>query len=126
MVELVRNNGVLFAKQRLKQPTVRVKAARVKYRVLGAQKFADLSLKLFVYRLRPADKSDRREPIAPIVQRFPSRFNYRRMVAQSQIIIGAHIKNLAPTHINMRILRTLDDPLVLIEPRLADVIDRAL
>src|SRR5687768_7050278 len=108
MIELVRDNCVLLAQQRLEQATVCVKAAGIKYRIFGAEEFADLPLQLLMYRLSSADEPHRRKPVPPFVQRFPGGLNYCRIVTQPKIIIGAHVQDLSPININMRILRPLN------------------
>ncbi len=109
MVQFVRDHGVFLAEQRFEQTAVGVKARAVQDRVLGAQKFAQLLFQLFVHALGSADKSDRGHAVAPLIQGRAGRFDHRRMLGQSQIVIGAHIQNERPIpDANMGVLRRCD------------------
>ena len=58
VVELVGDDRVLAAQQRLEQAAVGVKAGGVENRVVHAQKFRQFALQLLVDGLRAADKAD--------------------------------------------------------------------
>ena len=66
VVELVGEDRVVRAEQRLEDAAVRVEAGRVEDRVLHAEERGDPLLELAVQRLRAADEAHAREPVAPL------------------------------------------------------------
>ena len=91
MVKRIRNDRVFGAEQGLEQPCVGVEAAWEQNRVLGSQKLAQTSFQPLVRVLGPADETHRRhaEPIA--IQCVFCRFDHRRVIGQSQVVVGTKV-----------------------------------
>src|SRR5699024_4868598 len=67
MVQLVADDGVFLAQQRLKQTAVRIKARGIENGILCPQETGDGLLQILVELLGPADKPDRSQAEAPPV-----------------------------------------------------------
>src|SRR5207247_1513647 len=79
-------------------------------------------LELAVHRLRAADEPHRGHAVAPPLERGVRRGDDLGMVGQPQVVVGAQVQHLAPAgHADMRRLRRLDDVLVLVQTRLAQL-----
>ena len=94
VIELVRDDRVLLEDDRLKQTLVRVPARAVQDRILGAEKFGDALLELTVNRLRAADEAHRGEPVSVVALRFLRGFNDRRVIGESEVVVGGEHDHL--------------------------------
>ena len=115
VVERVRDDGVLFAEQRLEQAGVGVEAGRVEDRVLRAEEGGEPLLELLVLLLRAADEPHRRHAVAVSLQRVPSpRVDQLGMVGEAEIVVRAEVQHLAAGFgVDHAALGRGDDPLVL-------------
>ena len=121
MVEFVGNDRVAFFEEAFKKTAVRVEARTVKNRVFGFEEFGNRGFKLFVNRLRAADKADGSATESVFIERFVRGFNDVRIVRKPEIIIRAHIDDFAPVfEANVRRLRAGDHAFFLVKPGFAD------
>src|ERR1700744_2440520 len=67
MIQLIGDDGILFAKQRFKNTSVGIKSRSIKDGVFSAKESGYLFLKLFVNVLRAADETATAHPISPRV-----------------------------------------------------------
>ena len=120
VVELIRDDRVLLAEQRLEQAAVRVEAGAEEDRVVGTEELGQTLLELAVQRLGAADEADRGHAVAPAVERLVGRLDDRRMVGEPEVVVRAEVEQLAaPGHVDMRALGRRDLELGLVEPGLA-------
>ncbi len=98
MIQTVRNDGVLWPEQGLKQPAVGVKASREEDRIVFPEEGSQLLLQLAVDVLCTTDKTDRghAEPLG--VHRVTGSGDEIGVVCQPQIVVCAKIDHLTPAH----------------------------
>src|SRR5207248_857438 len=89
MVQLVAEDGVFFAEQRLKQAAVGVEAARVEDGVVLAEEAGQGSFQLAVQLLRAADEADRRQAVAVASQPLVGGLDDGGMVGETEVVVGA-------------------------------------
>src|SRR5262249_14425653 len=77
-------------------------------------------LQLAVELLRAADEPHRRHAVAPAVERLARRLDDRRMAREAEVVVRAHVEELAPLHVDVRVLRRAHDELRLERARVAD------
>ena len=119
MVELVGDDRVLVAQERLEQPAVRVEAGAEEDRVVGAEERREPLFELAVEGLRSADEAHRRHPVAPAVERLVRRLDHRRMTGETEVVVGAQVQQLASVDVDVRALRRRHHELGLVEAGLA-------
>ena len=123
VVQLVADDSVLLAEQRLEQAPVRVEARRVQDRVLRLQESREPSLELLVNLLGTADKAHARHAVAPAVECVLCCGDDTRVIGEAEVVVRAEIENLpAARHFDRGLLRRDDDALGLEEPRGADLL----
>ncbi len=113
--ERVRNDGVLFAEQRLEQAAIGVEAGAVEDRVLHAEKAGNARLQLLVLLLRAADEADRRHAVAIAVERPLGRIAKLLAVGEAEIIVGAEVEQFLARHLDLGRLRRTDHALRLVQ-----------
>ena len=91
VVQLVGNDGVLRAEQRLEQAAVGVEAGGIEDGVVRTDEIGDPALQLLMNFLRAADEADRRKAEAPAVIAFLRSFDQRGMGRKTEIIVGAEV-----------------------------------
>ena len=116
MVQGVGDNGVFRAEQRFKQAAVGVEAGGVEDRVFHTEEIRQLLLQLLVRILGAADEAYRGHPEAVAVHTGFRRVDQRRVVGQTQIVIGAEVNHVAVADGNVRLLRRGDDALFFEQP----------
>jgi hypothetical protein len=89
VVELIAQDGVLWAEQHLEEAGVGVKARRVQDRVGRAVKGRDACLEPLVQVLRAADEAHRGEAKAVAVERGARGGDDVGVVGQAQVVVGA-------------------------------------
>ena len=116
VIKLVRDNRILSAKQRLKQPAICIPARGVQNGVFCAQKCAQLALQILVQCLRAAYEAHACQPITPLLKRRVRRLHNLRMGCQPKIIVGAQIEYIrAARNTDVRALRRTDDALFFVK-----------
>jgi hypothetical protein len=93
VVELVADDGVLLAEERLEDAPVGVEAGGVEDRVVGPEEGAQARLELLVDLLRPADEPHRGEPVAPAVERRVRRADDLGVVGEPEVVVRAEIED---------------------------------
>ncbi len=96
VIQLVGNDRILGAEQRLEKAAIRIEAGAVEDGVFGAEELAELRLEQLVRLLRAADETHAGHPEAPAVERFVSGADDLGMIGESKIIVRAEIQDLAP------------------------------
>ena len=126
VVQLVGDDGVLLAEQRLEQPAVGVEAGGVEDRVVGAEELAERCLELLVDVLRAADEADGRQAVAP-VGRAPAwaAATTSGWLGEAEVVVGAEVEDRRSsrprtTHRRASLGRR-QDALRLLESGLADL-----
>ena len=115
VVQLVGNDGVLRAEQRLEQAAVGVEAGRIEDGVVHTQELADLVFQFLVQFLCAADEADGGQAVAPLVIAVLGRLDHFRVVGQAQIVVGAHIHHIVSLGgVDAGALRSGDKAFVLI------------
>ena len=118
MVQLVADDGVVLAQQRLEQPAVRVEARRVQDGVLGPEKAGEAPLELLVDLLGAADEPHARHAVAPAVECLLGCRDDPGVVGEAEVVVGAEVQHLfAVRHLDGGLLRRDDDALGLEEAR---------
>src|SRR5512143_3684966 len=116
VVELVADDGVLLPEQRLEETAVRVEAARVEDRRVGAEERGERALERRVDALRPADEAYRREAEAPPREAVARRGDEPRVVREPQVVVRAEVEHAgAALELDFGRLRARDDALSLFE-----------
>ena len=126
MIQFIGYHRILVRQYRLEQTAIRVEAGGIEDRVLGPEKLADFSLELFVYLLRPADEANGRQSVTPLLKSGLRGFDDLRIIGQSEIVVRAHVENLAAIDLDPSFLRRLDHALGFVETCFADLIERLL
>ena len=120
VVELVGDDGVLGAQDRLEQAAVGVPARGIEDRVLGAQELGDRLFERLVRFLRAADEADRGQAVAPVVEGLVGRLHDLGVIGQPEVIVRAHVQHVGPAlDADVGLLRRAQDALALEEPGLA-------
>ena len=122
VVELVGVEAVGLVQDRGEQPFVRVPAGHVQDRVVGRKERGDLGLELLVELLGPADEPHRRHARAPPVDRLLLRLAHARVVGEPQIVVRGQHDDLAPADFDARVLRRLEDQLLLVGAGLSELL----
>jgi hypothetical protein len=125
VVERVRDDHVGIVEERLEETAVGVEAGCVEHRVVHAEERGDGRLEIFVDGLGAADEAHAREPQAPAGEALLRGPHQGRVVGEPEVVVGAEVEDLMAAHRDVGALRTLDDPLALPEPGLADGIELA-
>src|SRR5262249_38975058 len=107
VIELVADDGVLLAEDRLEQPAVRVPAGAVEDGVVLAQEAGDGALELLVNLLRAADEADRGHAVAEALQPVHGGGNDFGMIGKAEVVVGAEVDDLLVADADRRSLRTL-------------------
>ena len=94
MVELIRDDGVLFREQCFEQTAVGIEARAVEDGVIGTEETADPLFQGVVDRLCAADEADGGHTVTPAIECFAGSLHDGRVISQPQIIIGTKIHNL--------------------------------
>src|SRR5439155_12657980 len=115
VVQLVAEDGVLFAQEGFEQAAVGVEAGGVEDGIFLAQEVGDGLLELLVDVLRAADKPHGRQAVAIAPEAVMGGLNNRGMTGQAEIVIGAEVDDLASGHADGRALRSLQLPLTLVK-----------
>lgn len=127
VVEGVGDHRVLRAEQGLEDSAVGVEAGGVEDRVLLAEEGREPLLQLLVDLLGAADEAHGRQAVAPAVQGLVCRGDDLGVVGEPQVVVGAEVEDLtgAPTggDGDGGGLRGADDPLGLLEPGVADLVE---
>ena len=95
VVQLVGDDRVLRAEQRLEDAAVGVEAGGEQDGVLGAEELRDPALQLQVQVLRAADEPDAGHAEAALVHGALRRGDDVRVVGQAQVVVGAEVQHLA-------------------------------
>src|SRR5262249_59879243 len=89
VVQLVGENRVLLAQERLEQPAVGVEAGGIEDSIFFAKETGDGPFKCLVQLLRAADKADRREAETPAAQPLVGGLNDLGVIGQAKVVVGA-------------------------------------
>ena len=122
----VGHDRVLHAEEGFEQAAVGVEAGGIEDRVLRVEEVGDFLFEDFVKVLRSADKPDRGQAEAVLVQGLAGRLEDFRVVGQAEVVVGAKVQNvprIAPGRIfdpDLGLLGGENGPLVLEEPRALD------
>ncbi len=121
VVQLVADDGVVLAQQRLEEAAVRIEGSGVEDRVLGAEEARQPRLQRLVQVLRAADEAHRAQAVAVRAQRLVGRLDHRRVRRQAEVVVGAQVEHLAAVgRAHEGALRRGDDALGLVEAGLPD------
>jgi hypothetical protein len=118
VVQLVGVEPVRLVQDRREEPFVGVPARHVQDRVVRPEKGRDLGLELAVKHLSPADEAHGRHAGAPLVDRVLLRLAHPRVVGEAQVVVRGQHHELAAVDRDPRILRRLEDELLLVGPGL--------
>ena len=125
VIEFIANDRVLRPEQRLEKPAVRIERARIKNRLLRAEKLRQRGFQFLVNILRAANEAHTRHPEPVRIERVLRRRDQRRMIGQPEIIIRAHVEHALPTRDgDVRVLRRRDDALGFVETLRLDLFQR--
>ena len=120
VVQLVGDDRVLCAEQRLEQAAVGVEARRVQDGVeaFGAepQERRERRLEFLVLGLRAADEPHRRHPEAPPVEGVLRRLDQHRGVGEAEVVVGAQVDHLTAERAHVGGLGGGQRRLLLVEP----------
>ena len=121
VVQLVGDHRVLGPQQGLEETAVGVEAGGVENGVVHAQKLRQLPLQLLVDGLGAADKPHGAQAEAPPVIALLGRLDEGRVVAEPQVVVGAHVHHpLGLGGVDAGELGCGDHPLLPPGPRLPD------
>ena len=95
MVQGVGDDGVLLAQQAFEETAVGIEAGTEEDGVLGAEEGAEALLKLLVQGLGAADEAHGGHAVAPAVDGVLGGLHQHRAVGQAQVVVGAHVDDLA-------------------------------
>ena len=95
MVQLVADHRVLRPQNRFKQTAIGIETGGIQDRIVHTQKMRYRRFQLFVAVLRTADKPHGSQAVALFLIRFLRRLNQTRIVAQPEIVVRAHVDDLA-------------------------------
>jgi len=124
VVESVGDDRAVLIQKGLEDPAIGVEAGSVENRVISLQELRDLLFQLFVDVLRAADEPNRAHPIAPLVQGPMGSLDDLGMRGQTQVVIGAEVDHLVATlDSDIRRLGAHDDPLLFVEPFIANLLN---
>jgi hypothetical protein len=124
VVQLVGDDRVLGAEQRLEQAAVRVEARAVEDRVLRAEELAELAFEFLVRLLGAADEPHGGHAEAPLVEGALGGLDQARMISEPEVVVGAEVEHLvAITDPHGGVLRGADHALGLVEPGGPDLVD---
>src|ERR1041385_3408660 len=93
MIQFIGDDGIFRAQESFEKSAIGVKTRAIKDGVIRAQEFAEFAFDVSVHGLRPADEPDRGKTLTPVIQRFLGSLDYRRMLSQPQVIVGAEVKH---------------------------------
>ena len=123
VVELIADDGVLGAQQRLKEAAVGVKAGRVEDGVFGAEEGAEASLQGLVDVLRAANEAHGGHAVAVFADGFARDGEELRVVGEAEVVVGAEVDDLsAVDDLNRRALGARDDALFFVEASVSQAI----
>ena len=106
MIQLIAQDRVLGAEEGFKEPAVGVHARGVEDGIAGAQEPRDCLLELLMDCLGAADEADGRQAVAPACKRVTRGGHDLRMTGQAEVVVGAHIEDLAAAgHTDVGVLR---------------------
>ncbi len=110
VIQRIGNDRILRPQQRFKQAAIGVEAGRIENGVFHAEKIGQALLQLFMDILRAADKTHRSHAETVAIHALLRRQHQRRMVGQSQVVIGAEVDHvLARADADIGLLRRGDD-----------------
>src|SRR3989344_316959 len=124
MVQLIRNNCILFPEKGFKESGVCIETGRVKYDIIHFYKRGERALQFSVLLLGPANEADGREAVSIGIQCLFRRFDHCRVICHAEIIIRAKVDYSLSIHNDFSALGGLYFPLGFPEPFTSDVFGR--
>ena len=119
MIERVADDRVIGRQKRFEQAAVGVEAGRIEDRVIRPQPRADARLEFLVNGLRAADEAHRRHPVAEVVERAMCGFEDRRVVGETEIVVGTQVQHVGGAAVfanrDFRLLWSRDDAFRFVE-----------
>ena len=94
MVQLIADDGIFFAEQRLKQSAVGIETGAVQNGVLGAEKSGNRRFKIAMAGLRAANKAHRCHAKSVVVEAALGGSDQAFVVCEAEIIVGAKVDDL--------------------------------
>jgi hypothetical protein len=125
VVQLVAQDGVVLAQERLEQAGVGVEAGGVEDGVFLAEEAGDGGLQLLVQVLGAADEAHRGHAVAVRPEPPVGGLDHGRVAGQAEVVVGAEVDDLAAADRDGRALRPLDLALALEQAAGADVVELA-
>src|SRR5262245_17928624 len=102
MVELIADDGVFIAEDRLEEPAVGVPARTVKDRVVLAEEASDTAFELLVNLLRTANEPHRGHAVAEFLQAFGGGSNNLGVIGKAEVVVGAEVDDVLIADANAR------------------------
>ena len=122
VIELVADDGAFGIEQGFKETSVGIETRGVEDGVVVPQEGGYLVLELLVDVLGSADEPHGGHTVAVFLQSPFGCFHQTGMVGEPQVIVGAEVDYLAIFYLYLRPLGREYDPLILIKPGVADVL----
>ena len=127
MVEGIGDDGILFGQQGFEETSVGIKTSRIEDGIFGAEEIRDNALQLFVRILRAADEAHRRHAVTARIHAGFGSLDEFFVIGEAEVVVRTEIDHfLSAFYGNAGRLRGDDDPLVLIEACIANLIQRFL
>ena len=127
MVERIGDNRIFFRQQGFEESTVGIKTSRIEDGIFGAEEIRDDALQLFVRILRTADETYRSHAVTACIHACLGGFDEFFVIGKAEVIVRTEVNHfLTAFYSNAGRLRGDDDPLVLIEACIANLIQRFL
>src|SRR5690606_7158215 len=92
--------------------------------VLGAEEVRDLGLQLLVTVLGATDEAHARHAVTSLVERSFGRGDHLGVARQAQVVVRAKVEHLILATPDLRPFAALDDPLVLGQAGLLDLVEK--
>src|SRR5690606_40950038 len=92
MVQLIRNNGIFFAKKRLEYPTIGIETGGIQNSIFHSHKTGNFFFEFFMNILCSANEPHRRHSVTMRIHHVLRSFYDLRITSESKIIVGTEIK----------------------------------
>ena len=122
VIELIGDHCILGTEDRLEEAAVGIETRGVEDGVVEPEEAGDFLLEFLVDVLGAADEANRGEPESVAVEGTSRRFDDFRVAREAEVVVRAEIERLAIDSLDSRSLGTGDDPLRLVETRIANLL----
>ena len=123
VVQLVGDDRILRAEQRLEQAAVRIKAGGIEDGVLHAQEIGNLLLEFLVHFLRAADEAYRSHAVTPFIEALLAGLDQVRVVGEAEVVVRTEIQHMLAGHIDISLLLRGDHAFLLVQATVLQLLD---